>query len=237
MKDILLLGSPHGDELLGDLLYRFIVNDHPTLLPHVDFMIGNPKAKAKKVRFIESDLNRSFNGNNNTYEERRAAAILRKIRANNYDLVLDLHTTTCRQPPCLIAVSTSQPFIASSSITTVVHMNHEIAKTSLIGVCEAAISIEVNKDRIDEGILRRLCDDMERFLAGKHARGNKNVYEVTGLLRKSELTEAETLQLENFKRSSHGFYPVLVGENSYKKHTEYLGFKASTPYQIGYNRR
>ena len=68
--NILLLGSPHGNEILGDVLYAYIQKHRRDLLPRVTFLIGNIKAKKAGVRYIESDLNRSYNNRRSTYEER-----------------------------------------------------------------------------------------------------------------------------------------------------------------------
>ncbi|HEX6416224.1 MAG TPA: succinylglutamate desuccinylase/aspartoacylase family protein [Candidatus Saccharimonadales bacterium] len=226
MKKILLLGSQHGDEPLGDTLFDYLRHNRPDMLEHVDFLIGNPEAKKRGIRFIESDLNRSYNGKHATFEERRASEILAFIEQGSYDLVLDLHTTTCVQPPCLITASISHPFIDASSVSKIVHMNHDIVRSSLIGVLKTAISIEVNRDEIDQTLLRSLVDDIERFITNRTSETKKEYYEVSALLRKSELSEQEAALLKNFHRAKAGFYPVLVGENSYKKHTDYLGFKA-----------
>lgn len=225
MKKILLLGSQHGDEPLGDLLYEYIGKHHPERAPEIDFIIGNPQAKRKNVRFIESDLNRSYSGKGETYEERRAIELVRIIAKHHYSLVLDLHTTTCMQPPCLITASVDHPFIRYTSIGLVVYMNDKIVNSSLIGVCDEAISIEVNKTEINDAMLESLYMDILCFVNGAQPTTAKKVFEVIGLLRKSELSQADVERLRNFERSPQGFYPVLVGENSYKKHTEYLGFK------------
>lgn len=226
MKKILLLGSQHGDELLGDQLHNYIITNHPDMMDCIDFTVANPAAKEKGVRFIESDLNRSYNGKNSTLEEIRAAELLDLISSKKYDLVLDLHTTTCRQPPCLITATTDHPFIRSSGTRKVVHMNHDIVRSSLIGVCEEAISIEVNKHQCDDATLELLTIDIRNFIQNKATNTDKEIYQVSDLLRKSEVSQSEAAVLQNFEKSPLGFYPVLVGENSYKKHTEYLGFKA-----------
>lgn len=226
MKRVLLLGSQHGDELLGDQLHDYIVANHPDMTGYVDFIIANPAAKKKGVRFMESDLNRSYNGKNNTYEERRGAELLSIISSKEYDLVLDLHTTTCQQPPCIITASSGHPFIRASGIEKIVHMNHDIVRTSLIGVCEKAISIEINKQQCDGKMLELLIADIRNYMQDNAAKTAREIYEVSDLLRKDELSESEAAGLQNFQKTPLGFYPVLVGENSYKKHTEYLGFKA-----------
>lgn len=236
---ILLLGSQHGNELLGEKLYAYIDQHHPNLISHISYLVGNPQARRRNVRFIESDLNRSYNGRRDTYEERKAGRILRYIRDEQFDLVLDLHTTTCLQPPCLIIADSHpelQQFLRASSCEKIVHINHDIVTTSLIGVCSRAVSIEVNKDDVSPQLLETLCDDLRRFIANQASSITQYVYEVTEPLAKTDIDEKQALLLENFVLSPSGFYPILVGENSYKKHTNYLGFKATKRTKVRYNK-
>jgi succinylglutamate desuccinylase len=229
MTKILLLGSQHGNELLGEVLYTHIRKNRSELLSFVTYKTANLRAKKYGTRFMESDLNRSYNGMKNTYEERRALRLLRYIKQNAFDLVLDLHTTTCKQPPCLIVPSINNDitqFIRATSISDVVHMDHAIVASSLIGVCSKAVSIEFNKDFLTEKTIDELCDDLQRYLDKNDAYAAKTIYQIGDLLAKTELTESQAKSLVNFQKSSFGFYPVLVGENSYKKQTAYLGFKA-----------
>jgi succinylglutamate desuccinylase len=226
---ILLLGSQHGNELLGEVLYVHIRKNRSELLPFVTYKTANLRAKKQGVRFVESDLNRSYNGKNDTYEERRAKRLLRYITQNSFDLVLDLHTTTCQQPPCLIVPSINSnivQFMRACSIQNIVHMDHDIVTTSLIGVYPKAVSIEFNKDALTTDVIDALCDDLQRFLDQNEAHATKTIYQIGDLLAKTELSETQANKLVNFRKSSFGFYPVLVGENSYKKQTAYLGFKA-----------
>jgi succinylglutamate desuccinylase len=198
-------------------------------LPHITFKIGNIRAKKAGVRYLESDLNRSYNGKRSTYEERRATRILKYITARTFDLVLDLHTTTCQQPPCLIipdVTDSVRRFVRASSITKIVLMKHDIVKTSLIGVCPQAISIEINKHGLDDNQMEHLCHDLDRYIAATSHEKSKELYDISEPLKKTELSEAQAATLQNFTLSKFGFYPVLVGENSYKAQTNYLGFKS-----------
>jgi aspartoacylase len=234
MKKILLLGSQHGNELLGEALFSYITDKRPELLSSVSYLVGNLKAKKENVRYIDSDMNRSYNGKRSGYEERRAERIRRYIKKESFDLVLDLHTTTCEQPPCLIVASINEqitPFLRASSMMKVVHMDHPIVETSLIGVCSQALSIEVNKDTLDDELMERLCDDLTHYIDGTALSADKTIYQIDSLLAKTELSEEKSKTLRNFQKSEYGFYPVLVGENSYKKQTTYLGFKAYKVYQ------
>lgn len=229
MNSILLLGFHHGNEKLGEHLLRYMRKSRPDLLSRVDYKVANLRAKKLGVRYLESDMNRSYTGKSATYEMRRAARVLREIKAKDYGIVLDLHTTTCVQPPCFIVAETqtNRDFLMASSIEKVVVMQHEIVRSSLIGNFPRSVSIEINENEAaKERTLERLCDDIKRFIDGSSLGEPKEIYEVNGLLKKSEISLSDAATLRNFTRSPLGFYPILVGENSYKKQTHYLGFKA-----------
>lgn len=227
---ILLLGSQHGDEHLGEKLHAYIGEHHPLLAAQVVFKIGNPKARRQNVRFIESDLNRSYKAPFDTYESRRAAYIQKFIKANQFDLILDLHTTACIQPPCFIIHTKTGPvrrFLRASHVDKIVEMQHPIVKPSLIGVCDKALSIEIANHDINSQMLESLCQDLSRFINNNAHHKTKKLYVVRDLLLKSKISEKDALLLRNFTKTTTGFIPILVGENSYKKNTQYLGFKAT----------
>lgn len=229
---ILLLGSQHGDELLGDRLYAHIKTHYQGLLPHITFMIGNPEAHALGVRFIESDLNRSYNGGTATREERRAGYLRSYITENDFDLVLDLHTTVCNQPPCFITHtirSETRAFLRASHVERVVLLSDPIIHSSLDSVSPNVLAIEVANSDISNELLDELCKDLERFVEGRSEYTTKKVYDVPALLLKSEVPENEMGSLVNFQPTSQGFIPILVGTSagSYAKTTHYLGFKAT----------
>jgi len=229
MNNILLLGSQHGNELLGEHLYSYIARKRPELLSYITYKTGNLRAHKQNVRYLESDLNRSYNGKRVTYEERRAERLLRFIKKEAFDLVLDLHTTTCVQPPCLIIPSIHsdiRDFLRATSIENVVHMSHSIVTSSLIGVYSKAVSIEVNRANVTDEMMEELCNDIARYIRRISTNQFKKVYEVRHLLKKTELSTIQAAALRNFEQSTYGYYPILIGENSYKKYTEYLGFKA-----------
>ncbi|HEU4984274.1 MAG TPA: succinylglutamate desuccinylase/aspartoacylase family protein [Nitrososphaera sp.] len=235
MKRILLIGSQHGNELLGEVLQAYIHKNHRELLPYITHVTGNIKAKKAGVRFIESDLNRSYTGGRKTYEERRANKLLQLIKKGQFDLVLDLHTTTNTHiQPCLIIPSVNEsirPFLSASSIERLVLMRHPMVETSLIGSCPTAVSIEVSYRDLDDKLMSRLTSDISNFLANNFVAKKRTVYEVSQLLAKGELDSGQIRKLRNFEKSEHGFTPVLVGDNAYKKHTKYLGFKADKVYE------
>lgn len=230
MKKILLLGSQHGDELLGEKLYNFIKINHTKLLENIYYKIGNLKAKKQKTRFTESDLNRSYNCGSKTYEQRRSKAIMKYITTNQFDLVIDLHTTTCDQEPCMIIPSINsdiKDIIDASFIEHIILMKNDVINQSLIGSYSKSISIEISKDQIDDSMLEKLVDDIKRFLDNEKNPRNATVYHVHEFINKNEISEQDAAKMKNFQMSLYGFYPILIGERTYKEQTSYLGFKAN----------
>ena len=229
---ILLLGSQHGDELLGDKLYIHLNTHYPHLLAYITFKIGNPRAHKAGIRYIESDLNRSYNGNVTTYEERRAEYLRKYITKSDFDLVLDLHTTVCNQPPCFIIHTIRdeiKPFLRASHIERIVLLSDPIVHSSLDSVSPNVIALEVANSDITNELLDNLCRDVERYVEGETKYIAKKAYTVPSLLQKSEVPAKEIGSLVNFQATSQGFIPILVGtsEGSYSKTTHYLGFKAT----------
>ncbi len=92
---ILVVENMHGDEI-GGFAYP----------NSVDIIIGNPEAKRQKKRYIESDLNRSFNGNSCTFEEKRAKELLPILE--KYDFVLDIHSTITGDTNAVISTHNSR---------------------------------------------------------------------------------------------------------------------------------
>lgn len=233
MTKVLIIGSQHGNELIGFHFITHLGLRRRELLRRCDFVIANPAAVRAGKRYIETDMNRSYRLDEETYESKRAANVLRYIDDTKPDLVLDLHTTRCIQPPCLIVTGPSlarQKFVASSMIRRIVVMPDDIARHSLIGVCERAVSIEVSEGDLGARLYEHMADDIERFINNTSLSQSRDTYLVTGKLTKGDLTQAEVSTLRNFKDTKFGFVPILVGENSYKLQTDYLGFKARRTY-------
>lgn len=68
MTKILAIISTHGNELLGPNLLAYMLAKRSKLLENMEFIMANPRAYAKNVRYTESDLNRSYGLGLDTYE-------------------------------------------------------------------------------------------------------------------------------------------------------------------------
>jgi succinylglutamate desuccinylase len=91
--EIVVLAGVHGNEKAGVLaLKEFIKSEEiKKINKSVIFILGNPKAYEKNVRYTESDLNREFGIFDNSYEGQRAKEIAEFLK--DAKVMLDLHLT------------------------------------------------------------------------------------------------------------------------------------------------
>lgn len=230
---ILLIGATHGNEPLGTKFYEHLLRKHSPILEYVHFIVGNPRAYAENVRYTETDLNRSYGESGFSYESTRAKEIKQYIRLNKPDIVVDMHTTNCIQQPCLIISNIDgdmkKRFLSASHIGTLVIMPKG---NDIVSHVDSVIAYEIQNVAIKPSLFEAIEQDLIRFLAGSEVCNKKVLYQVIGKILKAEVSNDEVLTLKNFTMSKFGYVPVLVGDNSYKAQTEYLGFKAGAPREI-----
>jgi len=91
--EIAVISGIHGNESAGvDAMKSFLKSFNPTdLKKSVIFVIGNPEALEKNVRYIESDLNREFASFSSSIEGKRAKEIAEILKETK--IILDLHLT------------------------------------------------------------------------------------------------------------------------------------------------
>ena len=103
-KKILIVSGTHGNELnpvWAVKKFRNLINTSPQS-KSLEFILGNPKALEKGLRYIDVDLNRSFNvlktaSNQNFYEVNRSEYLISEYGIQgpkSCPIVIDLHTTT-----------------------------------------------------------------------------------------------------------------------------------------------
>lgn len=95
MKKILFVAASHGDEPIGLIAVKKLKKRK--LKQKFDYLIANPKAFRKNVRFTDADMNRVYPGSpSGNNEERRASAILNMTKKKKCDFVIDLHGTVSK---------------------------------------------------------------------------------------------------------------------------------------------
>lgn len=104
-----------------------------------DALIANPLAKERNVRYIETDLNRSFGVKTPvSYEEKRAVELGEML--NDYDLVIDIHRTTAQTKFCgIVTKSDDAVYTLPYGVSAVIQVD---IQNSLISKARHGIALE-----------------------------------------------------------------------------------------------
>ncbi len=202
--NLCVIACVHGNELFGLEVIKMLKGSR------IKTIIANNKAVKVKKRFIDKDLNRSFPGNKHSihYEERRAHELMNEIKCNK---VIDLHSSTSNTPPFAIITKTSPEVISlamSTGIKRICLMNPEIANgKSLIDNVKAGVSLEMGRHD-DQSLPEKTYKLIMNTLKEKQ-KTNHEFYKIIGV------EHNMNVEAENFKFNGE-YYPILVGEASYK---------------------
>ena len=220
---ILVIGGTHGNESLGIELVRLL---RERLIKGVDTLIANPRAVAAGVRFVETDLNRSFGGKASGYEERRACEITRLVA--QYDLVLDFHNTQAANNNCSFIGPNSEYLLPG--ISALLGLNNCIIATydCINRQCPNTLSIEISQnDKLDNpSVWRRKIDQLMQEDSLEKSR-ELNLYRFAGRLtwdQKEKLGIKELLPFQSLSKKlsttlglEDELYSIFVGS----RFTEY----------------
>ena len=159
---LLLVAGTHGNEINAPFLIeqwksnRSIINSSDLKIIHE---IGNPKAFNAMKRYIDQDLNRSFQNdlskysNNCSYELERANTLLSKYGLNGKDpcqIAIDLHTTTASMGSSLVIYGRRPVDLALASLLqnrlglpVYLHQNDPKQKGFLVEAWPCGLVIEI----------------------------------------------------------------------------------------------
>ncbi len=225
MMRILAIISTHGNELLGPNLLAYMLAKRSKLLENMEFIMANPRAYAKNVRYTESDLNRSYGLGLDTYEGQRAKTIEERIRLLKPELVLDFHATTAEQPNILITADKNnevvQRFINSSAVKDVLAVE---PLNNITTVVSNFVAYEVPNSHLNDDLYEQICTDIGRYLDGNMVDQGRTFYKMIGKILPEE--EKSIDGLENFVYNDElQAIPSFLGSKAYKQDGTYAGFK------------
>lgn len=228
MKDKAIVICLHGDETFGlGVIHK--------ILKKIPIFIGNPEAVRKKVRYIDTDLNRAFPGNKNgNYEERRAFYLLNKLKKFKY--VIDIHSSSSDTELFGIITKTNKYNIELAKklgISKLVIMSKKIGKgMSLIDHHKCAISLEIGPHEKKENVYEvvKAINNFHNSVNSKEIKKNNKmkIFRIFNII--SGENNAQFF-IKNFKKVKKGdliakgkqkyyakfdFVPVFVGEKAYK---------------------
>lgn len=225
-KKILFISATHGDEEFSIQVLDKLERKYPKDKYCYERIIGNPKALNKKVRYTDSNLNRSAPGNKNSksYEERRAFEIMEI--AKNFKYVIDLHGADSNCGLVLIVCNPILPNLILAGMIDVGRIviwrtNEDLKKGPLTQFCKpAGLEIECGK-KTDLKIRKKLKKVLTKFIKTYRT---TTIQEIMDNLRKKELyivydkQVRKNCNLQDFKKvksKNEVFFPFM--SNVYPK--------------------
>jgi succinylglutamate desuccinylase len=225
---IVVMAALHGDELMGIKVQGYLTaqGTHEILN-----MIGHPQAIARHRRFIDEDLNRSFNVQAQSTESSIARRLKKELTDYMPDLVIDIHTsvTDVRKVAIVATRNTLIETIAAQlGMEALVIMPGHLTDSSLIGCFpEKSLSLEFGRYHRSE----KLAKDIALRISALNPKANDEtstipVYEVFGQIDKAYagLTDIKNLVYNE----ELGGYPFLGGKRAYKTIGGFLARKLDT---------
>lgn len=194
-----------------------------------DWILANKKGYEKNIRFVDTDLNRAFPGNDRSekYEDKIAVKILKK--AKQYKYLIDIHGADSPTGVFIILSNPTKKNIYFSGMfeseNIVLWPNKAGAKTgALNGFVDCGLEIECGPKE-NKDIERKLNKILENFLENfeqltidqiKTNLKNKNYYTVNGKLEKSK--DGQIIKsFQPFEYKKQTFFALLEDQ--------YEGFK------------
>lgn len=238
--EYVVLGMVHGDEPCGRAaIERFLESSIEVDKP-VRFIIANEEAADQDIRFIDTDLNRSFPGDpeSDSHEERLAAEMMPLIEGKK---ILDIHSTRSHPGPFATLTYLNEGTLElcrSAGVESVVQFPEESG--TLHEQVEAGIVLEVGYQGTEEAV-ERAYSVLFNFLAAEGVIDAEFERSSPDVFRYCETVEGTGWEFvaENFEKVSEGqvfarrdgeelvadedFYPVLMSTGGYE---DILGFKA-----------
>jgi succinylglutamate desuccinylase len=229
IKRVLIVGGTHGDELTGVYLIKKL-EQNPNLVCRSSFetltLLGNPSAIETCTRYIDQDLNRSFDlqtvkhtDTNNLYENQRAREIKAEFGQAGQtpvDLIIDQHSTTSNVGVMLIldnldafTLGLAASLAASHSAVKVYssvgsHRNLD----SLRSIAKYQIGIEIGSIahgtlnaelfQANEAIIQAILDYLEKY--------NNN----PAVIKESSLTLYQYVGVIDYPRNEKGDIQAMI---------------------------
>ena len=225
-----VMGSIHGDEPAGKkAIEEFLAEEREFRRP-VQFVIANEKALNEGERFLESDLNRSFPGDQDSefYEERLAAEITEVVKDTK---LLDVHTTHSYPLPFATCSSLEDDIvdmIESAGVKNAVYFPGDdgtvteytegmVVETGFQGTRQAVENAK--------GVIKNFLI-LQGAVEGEARRSNPQIFEVTDTVdgdweflaenfKKVEKGQIYAVKGEEELEAKETFYPVLMSTNGY----------------------
>lgn len=240
IRRIAIVGCLHGDEVIGKKVIEKL--KRLRFEKEVLFIIANKKALHKKVRYIETDLNRSFPGKiKGTYEEKLALKISEQIK--KADLVIDIHATNSNFDSLAIVTrlrGTEKKLLKNIPIKKSMLATKDVfGGRELINNCKLGVALDYGPNKKGSNYKKALTDTKQilinvgALVGEKQQNDQKDIFEVFDIYKVSDKFTPEK-SLRDFKQikkgdvigknkekdlvySSKDFYPLFLGKGRYEE--------------------
>ncbi len=224
----LIVGGIHGDELTGIQLANYFRSKYSK---NIYSLLAHDAAVKRRKRYLETDLNRSFNTSLQvSIEEQIAKDIKNKI--GSYNLILDFHNTNAKANDCCI--TTTFPNLMQVKVCSLLGFHNLVIMPpsgSLISINpKISMSIEISKESLgyySRSFLVKRILNLEANLNQKQIK-HVNIFKFEHRVYKSTVKRLgmDLSTLTNFRKlsvnqlrkleilSSKDLFPIFIG-NSY----------------------
>lgn len=217
----------HGDEVFGLKILGKLSEHLPGTLA---VRVGHPEAIAKRRRYLETDLNRSFRSEQQTIESSLANEITADIKRFAPDCIIDIHTSTSTMPTVGIAAKLTPTTLYAAQrlgMQALVIMPERIARNSLIGAFpDTALSIEYGKHQRSDVLAVTTAQHILSLAAAEQRPVlDIPIYHVTSTIAK-DFHALDGIKNLSYNQELEG-YPFLAGKNTYPDIGGFLAQKLS----------
>lgn len=217
MKKILLIVATHGDEKIGIEVIENL--NRKKLGKYFDFLIANPKALKKDVRYIDIDLNRSYPGKDDSllYEEKLATRNLKL--AKKYKYVIDLHEASQGRDDFIIVPRPKLSDFQFGFIDLDIILLWPDPKGPLGNILSNVIELEFGaKERKRKDMIIKATNIIELFIMRIYERAIKEnklkeIYLVYGKLTQKDFIDKTCLiDFRETEIKGEKFFPLLTNQ-------------------------
>lgn len=226
----LFICATHGDEQFSIPVMENIERKYSKNKYNYDWIIGNPKALKKEVRFIDVDLNRNAPGSlsSHLYEEHRAAEIVNI--AGNFDIVIDIHGA---KSDCGICTIVSKPSLENLLLATQLNCENNVIWNSISSRKIGPLNQHIGKPSIELECgpkdSRIIADKLYRIISDYLEKKNSLIlpnnkhkwFTVSSKLNKTDHdNKVQTIDFKQYQ-SEFGTITPFLSQNTYSDGTFY----------------
>lgn len=246
-----IVGVTHGNES-GYAIIKRLTKTITLKKGTVQFILANPYALAKKVRFIDADLNRIFPGKPDGNIEEQLADQLLSI-GKHCDYLLDLHSCSMESEAfCIVRSDTGVQFNLAkmTGLKNIVIYPRKTQKgSSLIDHVFCGIGLELglhNKEKTIQygydAVLNvlaslKMIDDKrtKRTIEQAIFHVTKQYYRIKTFIPETDITNFSLVKkhevlgknLKGTRYAKEAFYPIMFNQKSYSRILCWVGKKIS----------